>query len=97
MKNTMQNDPENINPENQKECVFTKAIPTLTKQQQRKLAKVALVTSMGLLTVTGFTKALPFSNKVHTLAGIALLGFSLWHVNLYKPAPSNKCCKTEDE
>ncbi len=96
MENTVQNDTENTSPESQKKCVFASAIPSLTKQEKRKLAKVGLATSMGLLTLTGFTKALPFSNKIHTLSGIALLGFSLWHANLYKPAPSKKCQNNDD-
>ncbi len=50
--------------------------------KQRKIAKIGLASSLALTTITGFVKH-RHSKKIHTAAGIALVGFSLWHANLY--------------
>ncbi len=50
---------------------------------QRTLAKAGMTVSMGAVLWTAMTR----SRKVmryHTLAGLALLGFTVWHLTLYK-------------
>ena len=54
-----------------------------TVATQRKLAKTGMGVSMGVLVWTAMAR----SRKVmryHTLAGVALLGFTVWHMALYK-------------
>ncbi len=51
----------------------------ISNKKQRKIAKLGMVATMGLVTLTGFVG----SKKVHTLAGFAMLGFSAWHASLY--------------
>ncbi|AII14879.1 hypothetical protein CIG11343_1010 [Campylobacter iguaniorum] len=50
---------------------------------QRKTAKICMATSLGILTITAFNTKNKTSAKLHTIAGIAMVGFSLWHANLY--------------
>jgi thiosulfate reductase cytochrome b subunit len=59
----------------------------LTLSDQREIAKAGMVTSMGALFLTGFTK-FKGSGSLHTWAGWALLGFSVWHHFLSKPKPN---------
>lgn len=50
---------------------------------QRTLAKAGMGASMGVLVWSAMAR----SRKVmryHTLAGVALLGFAVWHIALYK-------------
>lgn len=51
---------------------------------QRNAAKVGMGTSMAVLVYTGFKRGRHYMN-MHTWAGMALLGFTLWHVALYRP------------
>ncbi|WP_297574714.1 helicase [uncultured Campylobacter sp.] len=51
---------------------------------QRKVAKVGMVASMGLLCATSFNLQGRGSKNIHTISGIALVGFSLWHAMLYE-------------
>lgn len=53
-------------------------------KMKRKIAKIGMTASLGLLTLTGFSHVLPYTKKTHAIAGLAMLGFSLWHANLYK-------------
>ncbi|GAB6042544.1 hypothetical protein [Endothiovibrio diazotrophicus] len=52
-------------------------------QASRTAAKAGMAASMATLVYTGFRgrKAM----GLHTWAGMALLGFTLWHVYLYQP------------
>ncbi|BBO84056.1 hypothetical protein [Desulfosarcina ovata] len=52
-------------------------------KDQRELAKVGMVTSMGALLVTGFMGR--EASRLHIGAGLALIGFSYWHYRLYQP------------
>ncbi len=53
-------------------------------QASRTAAKVGMGASLGMLVYTGF-KGGRKSMHTHTWAGMALLGFTLWHVYLYQP------------
>ncbi|AHE94231.1 helicase [Campylobacter fetus] len=50
---------------------------------QRKSAKIALSASLGILTITAFNMKNKKAAKLHTIAGAAMVGFSLWHAGLY--------------
>ncbi len=57
----------------------------LNKQQQRKVAKIGLISTLGFLAATGLTD-LPFkSKKAHAIAGVGMMGFALWHYCLNSP------------
>ena len=56
----------------------------MTKKELRTAAKAGMTLSLGALALTGMGKGR--KNKVlHLWSGIALIGFSVWHHNLYKP------------
>jgi hypothetical protein len=48
----------------------------------RKIAKTGLVVSLGVLAISGFVRS-KSARQVHTAAGVAALGLSLWHYSLY--------------
>ncbi len=62
----------------------TKArLPKAPPRTQRTIAKVGMSACMGVLVWTALRrgrKALAY----HTLAGVALLAFTVWHMTLYK-------------
>jgi hypothetical protein len=51
---------------------------------QRDIAKAGMVSSLGTLFLTGFFK-FKGARSLHTWAGWALLGFSIWHHVLSTP------------
>ena len=53
-------------------------------QASRTAAKVGMGASLGMLVYTGFKGGRKYMHT-HTWAGMALLGFTLWHVYLYQP------------
>ena len=53
-------------------------------QTSRAAAKVGMAASMATLVYTGFKRGRK-AMGLHTWAGMALLGFTLWHVYLYQP------------
>ena len=60
-----------------------KVLSKVSLEQKREIAKIGM--SASLLLTAG--SALFLRNKtakaVHTIAGVALVGFSLWHASLY--------------
>lgn len=57
--------------------------PNRSVLTQRTVAKAGMGVSLGVLVWTAMTR----SRKVmryHTLAGVALLGFTVWHLTLYR-------------
>lgn len=57
--------------------------PSRTVVTRRTVAKAGMSVSLGVLLWTAMTR----SRKVmhyHTLAGVALLGFTVWHLTLYR-------------
>lgn len=59
--------------------------PFMTKAEQRKLAKIGLVATLGVVTLTGFIRHRQLK-PLHTASGLALIGLSVWHANLYGKA-----------
>ena len=57
--------------------------PLIPLKDQRDLAKLGMVASMGTLLVTGFMGRK--ASRVHICSGVALIGFSYWHYRLYQP------------
>jgi hypothetical protein len=55
----------------------------LSTRDQRELAKVGMVASMGTLLITGFMGR--EASRLHIGSGLALIGFSYWHYKLYQP------------
>ncbi|MCD8213993.1 MAG: helicase, partial [Campylobacter sp.] len=55
----------------------------LNLQTQRNFAKVGMGVSLGLVTLTSFGMRNRFSKGIHIAAGVALIGFSLYHYGLY--------------
>ena len=51
---------------------------------KRNAAKIGMGGSMATLVYTGFKRGRRYMN-IHTWAGMALLGFTLWHIALYRP------------
>jgi hypothetical protein len=58
-----------------------------TLQASRTAAKIGMGASLGTLVYTGFKRGKGYM-KTHTWAGMALLGFTLWHIYLYQPKRS---------
>ena len=54
----------------------------LDTRTKRTIAKYGMVVSMGTLLITGFMKT-KNSSALHVGSGLALIGFSFWHYNLY--------------
>lgn len=60
----------------------------------RTLTKVGMVGAMAVLALPAFQQASPSGGQhrrrsnsaLHTWAGIALVGFAVWHYNCYQPA-----------
>jgi hypothetical protein len=57
-----------------------------TLAAQREIAKAGMVSSIGTLFFTGFVR-FKGAGWLHTGAGWALLGFSIWHHILNTPKP----------
>jgi hypothetical protein len=57
--------------------------PILPVKDQRELAKIGMVASMGTLLITGFMGR--EASRLHIGSGLALIGFSYWHYRLYQP------------
>lgn len=54
-------------------------------EQKRSAAKLGMTLSLGGLVATGFMKG-GRARTLHLLSGVALIGFSFWHHNLYRSA-----------
>lgn len=50
---------------------------------QRKATKIALGTSVAVLAITSLNMKSNFSKKLHIIAGVSLVGLSIWHHMLY--------------
>jgi hypothetical protein len=55
-----------------------------TLQARRALAKAGMTTAMGAL-VWSAVAGRRVLRRYHPLAGVALLGFTAWHMTLYQP------------
>ncbi len=55
-------------------------------ETKKELAKLGMAASLGAAVfTTPFLKHNRLMRKVHTGAGVLLVGFSLWHHRLYQP------------
>lgn len=52
---------------------------------QKEIAKVGMTVTMGVTVVTAFKMKNKTMKNLHVGAGVALVGFSLWHHLLYQP------------
>jgi hypothetical protein len=62
----------------------------ISVKTQRKIAKAGVLTTMGVLLLTGMGRPRRRYLGLHTWAGVALLGFTFWHWNLYGPRPEKQ-------
>ncbi len=70
----------------------------LDLETKREIAKVAMAASLGVTVVSAlFLKKDRTMKQIHTGAGVALAGFSLWHHFLYQPAKKSNSSKKEDK
>ena len=60
-------------------------------QVQRRAAKIGIVASMGVLLWTAMGRNRRIL-RYHTLAGITMMGFSVWHLMLYNNAGHKEDC-----
>ncbi len=72
-----------------KVCCLKKKMK-VSKVKKRKIAKIGLVSTLALTTVSGFVKG-GYGKKVHVASGLAFLGFAAWHASLYR---AKKCANT---
>lgn len=56
---------------------------SVSLEKQREIAKIGMGVSLALTATTALFMKNPRTSKLHTLSGIALVGFSLWHYSLY--------------
>ncbi len=61
----------------------TSRLPVVPVTTQRTLAKTGMGISMGVLVWSAMARGRQ-ALRYHTLAGVALLGFTVWHIALYK-------------
>lgn len=52
---------------------------------QKEIAKIGMTASMGITVATSFNMKGKVMKNLHIGAGVALVGFSLWHHLLYQP------------
>lgn len=62
-----------------------RSLPVTT---QRRLAKTGMALSLGVL-VWSALAGRRLLRRYHVIAGVALLGFTAWHMTLYKPKHSD--------
>ncbi len=78
----------------QNEVTLVKKKYSLDLDTKRELAKIGMTASMGITVATGFYMKNRFMKHLHVAAGVALVGFSIWHHTLYKK-PSKKKSKRD--
>ena len=57
---------------------------------QKEIAKVGMTVSMGITVATAFKMKSRKVKNLHVGAGVALVGFSLWHHMLYQGKKKEK-------
>jgi len=67
-----------------------KKLPRLDLDTKKEIAKIAMTVSLGVTVVTSFSMKNKTMKTLHTVAGAALVGFSLWHHLLYQPDKKEK-------
>ncbi len=61
----------------------------------RSLSKAGMVASLAVLALTGLGRGRSNRN-IHVLAGVALIGFSVWHYNVCRP-PERRMLATKTQ
>ena len=54
-------------------------------ETKKEIAKIGMTASMGITVATSFNMKNRVMKNLHVGAGMALVGFSLWHHTLYQP------------
>lgn len=54
-------------------------------ETKKEIAKIGMTVSMGVTVATSFAMKNKVMKNLHVGAGMALVGFSLWHHLLYQP------------
>lgn len=76
-------------------------IEKIDRETKKEIAKIGMTATLGVTAVTAFMLKNKKMKYIHTGAGLALVGFSVWHHFLYqadKPAPQKKqITKTDKE
>ena len=57
---------------------------------KKEIAKIGMTASMGITVATSFNMKGKVMKNLHIGAGVALVGFSLWHHLLYQPDKKEK-------
>lgn len=64
----------------------SRIFPQIPLEKQRECAKIGMGVSLALTAGTALFMKNSGAKTIHTLSGVALIGFSLWHYSLY-PKP----------
>jgi len=70
-------------------------LPSLDLDTKKEIAKIAMTASLGVTVATSFFMKNKKIKTLHTVAGAALVGFSLWHHLLYQPDKKEKKNKND--
>ena len=65
-------------------------------ETKKEVAKIGMSTSMAVVVGTSFVMDSKAMRNLHIGAGVALVGFSLWHHLLYQPAKKESSKKHKD-
>lgn len=68
----------------------------IDRDTQKEIAKIGMTASMGITVATSFAMKNRLMKNLHVGAGMALVGFSLWHHLLYQPERKKKQTPEED-
>jgi hypothetical protein len=60
-------------------------LPKLDLDTKKELAKIGMTGALGITVATSLYMKNKTMKRLHTAAGVALVGFSLWHHLLYQP------------
>ena len=63
-------------------------------ETKKEVAKIGMTASLGVVVGTSFAMDSKIMKNLHIGAGVALVGFSLWHHFLYQPSKRDASKKT---
>lgn len=58
-------------------------------ETKKEVAKIGMTASLGIVVGTSFAMKSNVMKNLHIGAGVALVGFSLWHHLLYQPSKAD--------
>lgn len=64
---------------------------------KKEVAKIGMTASMAIVVGTSFGMKSKVMKNLHIGAGVALVGFSLWHHMLYQPAKKSAPKRTQED